>query len=148
MARVLSEDLKKRMRKALERKRLGYTHHLEIAGRMVEKKIEALFKEWGLDVNDVLFRVISMTWQEEMIFDLAPTEVKFKDVVQEILKQVKLKETRIVLVECSDKGVLRKTEETGNVIFLEKIKLEFLVEGYKEWNSRLGDRGQAKVETQ
>lgn len=155
MGRQISEDLKKRMRKALERKRLGYTHHLEIAGRMAEKKIEALFKEWSLDVNDVLFTIVAMSWEDEMIFDDSARDVKFKDVINEVKKQLERKEVRDVGVECFDKGVLKVTQQTGNLIFVKKVGLEYLVESckvfndqLKEWNSRLEDKGQAKVETQ
>lgn len=155
MERQLSEDLKERMQRARKRKALGYTHHLEIAGRMAEKKIEALFKEWSLDVNDVLFTIVAMSWEDEMIFDDSARDVKFKDMISKVKKQLILREVREVWVECFDKGVLKVTQQTGNLIFVKKVKLEYLVESckvfndqLKEWNSRLGDKGQAKVETQ
>ena len=137
MARQISEDLKERMQRALERKRLGYTPHLEIAGRMAEKKIEELFDEWGLDVNESLFTIESMDFECKMLFDLSVRDVKFGGVIAEVLKQARVREVRDVVVECSDEGVLRETEETGNIIFVKKKGLEYLIESHKEWNERI-----------
>ncbi len=137
MGRQISEDLKRRMQRARKRKELGYTHHLEIAGRMAKKKIEALFKEWGLDVNESLFTIESMDFECKMLFDLSVRGVKFGGVIPEVLKQARVREVRDVVVECSYEGVLRETEETGNIIFVKKKGLEYLIESHKEWNERI-----------
>ena len=137
MGRQISEDLKQRMQRGRKRKEIGYTQHLEIAGEMAKKKIEELFKEWGLDVNESLFTIESMDFECEMLFDLSVRDVKFGGVIAEVLKQVRVREVRDVVVECSDEGVLRETEETGNIIFVKKKGLEYLIESHTEWNERI-----------
>ena len=156
MARQISEDLKQRMQRARKRKELGFTQHLEIAGRMAMKKVEELFKEWDVDVKDTLFQVTAMDWQYEVLFDrslndlLQAKGVKVKEVINKAVEFLERKDVSEIGIECSEDKVLRATEQTGNVVFVRKAGVEFLIESYSEWNERLGgecDRCAKKVGT-
>ena len=146
MARQISEDLKERMQRARKRKELGYTQHLEIAGEMAKKKIEELFEEWDLDEQGSLFQITAMDWQYEVLFDRAKNDLlqakglQFKDVVSKVVEFLARREVSEIGVECFEKEVCRETEETGNVVFIRKIGLEYLIESYKEWNERIGGK--------
>jgi len=147
MGREISKDLKQRMQRARKRKELGYTRHLEIAGEMAMKKIEELFDEWELDVEDFLFMVQAMGWEFDIILDLRAEGVKFKDVVSKVVEFLGRKKVSEIGVECFEQGVLGETEQTGNVVFVRKMGLEYLVESHKEWNKRLVAESRAEVET-
>ncbi|TET72866.1 MAG: hypothetical protein E3J56_04820 [Candidatus Aminicenantes bacterium] len=147
MGRQISEDLKQRMQRARKRKELGYTQHLEIAGKMAMKKVEELFKEWDVDVKNSLFRVVAMDWGFDIILDLMPEGVKFKDVASIAVKFLAKRKVSEIGVECFEEEVLRKTERTGNVVFIRKAGSEYLVESHKGWNERLGFESRAEVET-
>lgn len=146
MVRVLSEDLKARMQMARKRKELGYTRHLEIAGEMARKKIEGLFDEWDIEVEGTLFHVTAMDWKFEVLWDkvqndlLQAKELQFKDIVSKAVEFLARRKVSEIGIWSSDKVVGGETEETGNVVFIRKIKLEYLIESYKEWNERIGGK--------
>lgn len=146
MARQISEDLKERMQRARKRKARGYTCHLEVAGKMAKKKIEELFDEWDIEVEGTLFHVTAMDWEFEVLWDkvlndlLQAKGLQFKEVVSKAVEFLARRDVSEIGIWSSDKVVGRETEQTGNVVFIRKKGVEYLVESYKEWNERIGGK--------
>ena len=134
----LSPERIKRMQMAKERRKLGYTRHLHVVEDLARKKIEELFKEWGVDLKEARFNVAGIGKDFHPILELQEENLSFDNTVikgREFLELQKVKEVDII---CYDEGVESQTEQTGNVMFMKKIGHEYLVESYDEWGKRPG----------
>ena len=135
MDKNLSSERIKRMQLAKRRKKLGYTRHLPVAGKLAEEKIKKLFDEWNLDLEDSIFIVEGMDFDFELL--LRTLAVQFQNVAKQTIEYLNQKKVSEVAIICANSKVLAETERTGNVAFIRKMGPEYLVESYAEWNKRL-----------
>lgn len=135
---TLSPERIKRMQMAKERRNKGYTRHLHVVEELARKKIEELFKEWGVDLKEARFIVEGCNKDFQFIPKLQEENLAFNDAVKKGREFLELQKVKEVDILCYSEGVESKTEQTGNVVFMKKIESEYLVESYDEWGRRPG----------
>ena len=135
---TLSDERIKRMQMAKERRKMGFTRHLSVVEELARKKIEELFKEWGVDINEARFVVEGCDKDYSLIPELQEKNLAFGDAIKKGREFLELQKVKEVDIICYDKKVENRTEQTANVMFMKKIGFEYLVESYAEWNCRPG----------
>jgi hypothetical protein len=129
----LSEERIKRMQLGRERRKLGYTRHLHVVEILAEEKMNQLFIEGHLDIEDFWFLVEGLDYQFDPIIEMRKENVRFDKVANIIVGFLESKRVSEVEVVCTNQNVLKITEGRGNVLFVRKKGSEYLVENFKDW---------------
>jgi len=115
---------------AKERRKLGYTKHLEVAGKLALEQARELFKKWNIDMMDTLFIVDPYDLKLEILLKMRIEDVDFGEAIEKAMEFLRMKNVGEVGIVSYDGAVLAETEETGNVVYIMKKGKEYLVEDY------------------
>lgn len=141
------ETIEKMKRSAEERwrkKRAGIVTSLEKVRELALSKIEELFKHWRLSLKETVFVVDAFDREEnDVIVNLQQKIKGAVNVVSKASEYLDRVEVGMILIWCMTEGevnrwrVLAETDNTADVVLIEKVGGEYLVETYKEWMRRM-----------
>jgi len=135
----LSDERIKRMRLAKERRKKGITKHLYVVEILVEDKMQRLFKEWRLDIEDFWFDIDPYD-RKDFIDGLGKKNLRFEPAVKfavECLENMKVEEVALV---CMDNQILKVTGDIGNIVHIKRQGKEYFVseaDGVGDWRKTI-----------
>ena len=149
-----SPETRERMKRSAEerwrKKRAGIVTSLQKVRESALSKIEELFKHWRLSLEETIFVVDAFDEEKDVIINL---QQKIKGAVKAVSKASEYLakvEVEMILIWCMTESevirwrVLAETDNTADVVLIEKLRGEYLVETYKEWMSRMRRESEEK----
>lgn len=138
------EKMKKSAEERWRKKRAGIVASLQKVRESALSKIEELFKHWRLSLQETIFVVDAFDQEEnDVIVNLQQKIKGAVNVVSKASEYLAKVEVGTILIWCMTEGevnrwrILAETDNTADVVLIEKVEGKYLVETYKEWMRRM-----------